>query len=198
MAMGSPSYELTPEQQERRRLVAASLLRAGWRQVDVAEELGVTEGAVSQWARTLREQGASGLLKHPRPGRPSRLSPTQWAEVAEVLNAGAKKAGFPTERWTLRRIAVLLQRRWGVRYHPRSLSEHLHRLGLSPHRPRPRAKERNEQLIRAWLLRDWPRIKRGLEEAGGRLPSWTRRVVRFGPDWEPPGRPSGSPPFLSG
>ncbi|MFP2930093.1 winged helix-turn-helix domain-containing protein [Pyxidicoccus sp. 3LG] len=111
---------------------------------DIADELGVTEGAVSQWARTFREQGDSGLLKRSRPGRPSRLKPTQWAEVAAVVKAGARKAGFPTERWTLRRIAVLLQRRWGGRYHPRSLSSPLHRLGLSPHRPRPRAKERNE------------------------------------------------------
>ena len=43
------------------------------------------------------------------------------------------------------------------------------------------AKERNDELVEAWLKHDWPRIKRGLEEAGGRLPSWTRRVVRFGP-----------------
>ena len=36
-------------------------------------------------------------------------------------------------------------------------------------------------LVAAWLARDWPRVKRGLAEAGGRLPSWTRRVTRFGP-----------------
>ncbi|WP_369333667.1 winged helix-turn-helix domain-containing protein [Corallococcus sicarius] len=64
---------------------------------------------------------------------------------------------------------------------PHYLAECLHRLGLSPQQPRTRAKERDDALVEAWLKRDWPRIKRGLEEAGGPLPSWTRQVVRFGP-----------------
>jgi transposase len=65
--MGSPPYELTAEQQERRRLVAASLLHAGWRQIDVAEELGVTEGAVSQWAARCESRDPQGFSSVPAP-----------------------------------------------------------------------------------------------------------------------------------
>ncbi|MFP2899714.1 winged helix-turn-helix domain-containing protein [Corallococcus sp. 4LFB] len=189
--MGSQHpFRLTPGQLEARRLLAASLLESGWRPVDVADELGVTRGAVSQWSKRLREEGLQALWRKPHKGRPSYLKPAQWRQLARPLEAGALKAGFPTERWTLPRVAQFIQRRWGVGYHPASLSEPLHRLGFSAHRPRSQARERDEAFIEAWLKRDWPRIKRGLEEAAGRLPSWTRRAARFEPASAPHGRPS--------
>jgi transposase len=174
----------TARQLEERRLAAGRLLRRGhYSQAEVARRMGVSEAAVSQWAYRLDEAGGStrGLKARRRTGRPSKLTPEEWQQVAGLVRAGARTCGFPTERWTLTRVAHLIQRTFGVRYHPNYLAERLHRLGLSPQQPRTRAKERDDALVKAWLQRDWPRIKRGLEEAGGRLPSWTRRVVRFGP-----------------
>jgi len=175
----------TAQQLEERRLVAGRLLRHGHvSQADVARRLGVSEASVCRWARRLREAGGSthGLEARPRTGRPSKLTPQEWQQVDGLVRAGPRACGFPTERWTLARVARLIQRTFGVRYHPHYLAEPLHRLGLSPQLPRTRAKERDDALVEAWLKRDWPRIKRGLEETGGRLPSWTRRVVRFGPE----------------
>ncbi|WP_434346682.1 winged helix-turn-helix domain-containing protein [Myxococcus virescens] len=134
--MGQQPFRLTPEQMEARRLFAASLLKLGWRPVDVAGECGVTRGAVSQWCKNLAQGDVRKLRRKPHQGRPSRLSPSQWKQVARVLKAGAVRAGFPTERWTLPCIARLIEQRWGVRHHPRSLSRPLHRLGFSAHRPR--------------------------------------------------------------
>ncbi|WP_410478064.1 winged helix-turn-helix domain-containing protein [Myxococcus sp. MxC21-1] len=151
---------------EERRLFAAALLKSGWRPIDVADECGVSRGAVSQWGKALALGGSRSLRRKPHKGRPSRLSSSQWKQVARVLKAGASRAGFPTERWTLPRIARLIERRWGVRYHPRSLSRPLHRLGFSAHRPRPQARERDDVLIEAWVKRDWPRIKRGSKKRG--------------------------------
>ena len=109
------------------------------------------------------------------------MSQAQWVALLRLLKRGAVAAGFDTERWTLKRIAALIRREFGVRYHFRSLGRLLHARGWSPQRPPTRARERDEALVEAWLRRDWPRIKRGLSEAGGSLPSWTRRVTRFGP-----------------
>lgn len=175
---------LTAQQLEERRLAAGQLLQRGQlSQVEVARQVGVSEASVSRWARRLQETGGMmrGLKARPRTGRPSKLSAEEWQQVAGLVQAGARTCGFATERWTLTRVASLIHRTFGVRYHPNYLAERLHRLGLSPQQPRTRAKERDDALVEAWLKRDWPRIKRGLEEAGGALPSWTRRVVRFGP-----------------
>ncbi|WP_140861421.1 helix-turn-helix domain-containing protein [Myxococcus xanthus] len=98
---------LSAELQQERRLEAARLLRQGVPQVRVAREFGVSEATVSKWAARLRSGGLRALRARRHPGRPSRLTPTQSKQVAATLRAGALVAGFPTERWTLRRVARL-------------------------------------------------------------------------------------------
>ncbi|QDE91465.1 transposase [Myxococcus xanthus] len=179
---------LTAEQLEERRLEAAQLLESGrYTQAEVARQLGVSPSSVCEWARCLKEEGLSALNSRTRAGRPSKLTDEQWQDVKRLMEEGAKAAGFATERWTLKRVAQLIHRHFAVHYHPNYLAEPLHRLGLSVQRPRPKARERDDALVEAWLKRDWPRIKRGLLAEGQPLPAWTRRVVRFGPAWVPPG-----------
>jgi putative transposase len=188
---------LTPAQLEARRLRGARLLRAGrLSQAAIARELGVSRAAVCQWAGRL-EAGGTGtthasdaLRRRPHTGRRPQLTEGDWPAVEALLRRGARASGFDTERWTLRRIAQVLRRDVGVTYHPHSLAVVLRAHGWSPQRPATRAKERDEALIRAWLRRDWPAVKRGLTAAGTSLPSWTRRVTRFGPASGPPGRPA--------
>ena len=69
-------------------------------------------------------------------------------------------AGFETERWTLRRIAVLVEREFGVRYHPRYLERPLKARGFAVQRPATQAKERDERTIAAWPRREWVAIKK--------------------------------------
>jgi transposase len=157
--------KLTPEQLEERRLEAGRLLRAGRHtQAEIARRLDVSRTAVSQWAKRLRESPhrSAALKRRAKPGRPARLAPRQWQKLLDVLSQGAIKAGFKTERWTLPRVRVMIQRRFGVTYHAHYLSVRLKDLGWSAQVPAVRARERDEELIRAWLDRDWPRIKKKL------------------------------------
>jgi transposase len=70
---------------EGRRLRAFELKERGWKQSEIAEALGVTEGAVSQWMKRAREQGAHALRHKAPPGAPSRLSDEQRARLPELL-----------------------------------------------------------------------------------------------------------------
>jgi transposase len=159
---------LTAQQQEERRREAARLLRSGkFTQADVARELGVSQASVSRWASALQRSGARALRARPRTGRPPKLSEEGWREVCRVLKRGARAQGYTTERWTLSRVARLIEERFGVRYHPHYLAEPLRAHGLTPQLPKRQALERDEALIRAWLAHDWPRLKRGLNEAAG-------------------------------
>jgi transposase len=178
----------TAAQLEERRLEAARLLRAGkLSQAEIARQLGVSRAAVTHWKQRLRAAGLRGLRHRPPPGGPSYLTASQWQRLLRLLRRGAQRAGFDTERWTLRRIATVIERTFGVHYHFRSLGPALHARGWSPQRPMPQAKERDDALVEAWLQHDWPRVKKGLVAQGGRLPSWTRRVSRFGPASARPG-----------
>jgi transposase len=155
--------KLTPEQLEERRLVAGRLLRAGrLSQAEIARRLGVSRMAVSQWAEQLTHSppGLAALRRRPKPGRPPRLTPRQWRELLDVLAEGAMRSGFETERWTLPRVRAVIERRFGVTYHADYLSVRLRDLGWTAQRPAIRARERDEEVIRAWLDRDWPRIKK--------------------------------------
>jgi len=174
---------LTPGQLEERRLQAAAWFRQGrLTQAEIARRLDVSEAAVSHWRARWRHGGDRQLWARPRRPRAGRLSETQWQQVLRILRRGAVVAEFDTEQWTLKRIARVIERRFGVRYHPRSLARPLHARGWSAHRPAPRAKERDDALVAAWLKRDWPAIKKELAARGARLPAWTRRVTRFGPE----------------
>jgi len=152
---------LTPGQMEERRLAAAALLRQGrLSQAAIARQLGASGASVCRWAATLAREGRRGLLARPRTGRPGRLDASAWARLGRLLARGAVAAGFETEQWTLRRIAALVRREFGVDYHPRYLERPLKALGFSVQRPATRARERDERAIAAWPRRDWAAIKK--------------------------------------
>src|SRR5262249_31439588 len=152
---------LTREQMEERRRAGAKLLRAGrLSQAEIARQLGVSRATVSDWAKRLTSGGLRALQRRKATGRPAELTRDDQKALRRLLRRGALAAGFPTDRWTLRRIAQVIQREFEVRYHPSSLHRVLKRLGWSMQQPLPRASERDETLIRAWLAQDWPRIKK--------------------------------------
>jgi transposase len=154
--------KLTREQMEERRLEGGRLLRAGHlSQAQIARRLGVSRAAVCKWAGRLKKGGSRrALRRRSATGRPCKLGIEECRRLRKGLRGGARAAGFETERWTLARVRRVLLQRFGVRYHARSLGRLLHRLGFSPQAPQPKARERDEAAIRAWLAHDWPRIKK--------------------------------------
>jgi transposase len=56
---------------EARRLQAWHLKQQGWPQRQMAEALGVSEGAVSQWMKRAHDGGAEALRHRPPPGAPA-------------------------------------------------------------------------------------------------------------------------------
>lgn len=85
------------------------------------------------------------LRKRKAPGRPSRLSASQLAEVREMFAAGPKAFGFDTNRWTTARLAQAIEGRFAIRYDPDHVGRLMHRLGLRPKpAPGPSADPRQE------------------------------------------------------
>src|SRR2546428_8232982 len=83
-------------------------------------------------ALNIRSGGLRRLQHRVATGRPSKLRPTQKRTLEQQLRKGALAAGFPTDRWTLERIAALIEQEFGVRYHPHYLSRLLRQLGFTP------------------------------------------------------------------
>jgi transposase len=154
--------KLTREQLAERRAEAVRLLEDGeMKQVEIARHLGVTEAAVSKWKRQLAKGGPQALQPRQATGRPPKLDEAAKQVLVQKLKEGAVAAGFPTEQWTQARVKKVIEREFGVVYHQNYISRLLGDLGWSVQKPDARAIERDEDLIRAWLSRDWPRIKKG-------------------------------------
>jgi putative transposase len=121
---------LSRDEMERRRLEAAEDLLNGITQARVARKFGVSRTTASRWCRTLEGHGKERLRKRKAPGRPSRLSTSQLAEVREIFAAGPKAFGFETDRWTTARLARAIEGRFAIRYDPDHVGRLMHRLGL--------------------------------------------------------------------
>lgn len=147
---------------EERRRFGGRLLKTGkLSQAAIAQRLGVSRMAVSHWAKQLAQGGVRALRGRAAPGRPPRLTLSDQQALLGKLQHGASAAGFPTERWTMSRVRQLIEHEFGVCYHVHSINRLLAKLGWSLQRPLPRATEQDEELVRAWLAKDWPRIKKG-------------------------------------
>ena len=150
-----------------RRMRAAEMFRAGKRQVDVAAALGVSAQTASRWHRDWLAGGKQALAGADRAGRKRWLSDERVAEVEVALADGPKANGYPTDMWTLARVAEVIERVTGVRYSQTQTWTILReRLGWTRQRPARRAVERNDEAIERWVKQDWPRIKKapGAEE----------------------------------
>jgi transposase len=146
---------------EGRRLRAFELKEQGWKQTQIAHALGVTEGAVSQWMKRARENGVQDLRHKPPPGAPPRLNEQERAKLPELVAQGAEAHGFRGEVWTCERVAEVIWREFGVRYHPAHVSRLLAKLRLSLQKPQCRADQRDEDAIQHWKAKKWPSLKKG-------------------------------------
>jgi transposase len=144
---------------EGRRLRAYALAQAGWQQQEIAEALGVSKGAVSQWMKRVREGGVTGLKRQPAPGAESKLSTEQLARLPEVLGRGAEAHGFRGDVWTYERIRTVIEREFGISYHVDHMNFILKKIGWSRQTPRKRAAQRNEEAVAEWQ-QDWPEVEK--------------------------------------
>jgi len=148
------------KQFQERRLRAIALLAQGHTQSEVANMVGVTQGAVSQWKTAHDQGGRKALAAKVQPGREPKLSPKQCSRLLKYLQQGPRKHGWSTELWTLPRIVELIEEKFDVVYDQSGVWRLLRRLGWSCQKPERRARERDEDAIVAWPKADWPRIKK--------------------------------------
>lgn len=149
-----------PEELERQRFRAVALLEAGHASGEVAKMLSVSPAAVSQWKKIYQRAGPKGLKAKPHPGPKPKLTAPQRQKLGRLLLQGPLAHGYTTDLWTLKRIAEVIEKHFGVRYDPSGVWHVLNGMGWSCQKPERRARERDDEAIALWLPQDWPRIKK--------------------------------------
>lgn len=149
---------------EARRLRAWELKQQGWKQNRIAEALGVTPGAVSQWLNRAETEGVAGLYSRKAGGPKPRLSDEQLARLPALLSKGAEAYGFRGDVWTRLRVAEVIKRKFRVVYTPQHVGNLLRKIGWSRQKPIQRASQRDEAAIEQWRKEKWPELKKKRSE----------------------------------
>jgi transposase len=162
-----------------RRERAAELFAPGRSQAEVARQLDVSRQSASRWHTRWQADGTAALRTHGPTGRRPKIPDAALEGIEQALLEGALAHGFPTEVWTLERIALVIQGLTGVQLSNPSVWRLLrNRLGWSVQRPQRQAKERDEEAIQHWVAHEWPRIKKGPARNRPGLSSSTSRPSR--------------------
>jgi transposase len=155
---------------ERLRRLAVQRVGEGKKSAHVAEFLGVHPVTVRRWWRAFCKHGDAGLAAQPHPGRSPKLTPARQSQVLTWLRKNPKSFGFATELWTAPRVAQVIERKWGVHFHPRYLNAWLTDRDITPQKPQKRPRERDDDAIKRWRRYQWPRLQNALAAL---VPIWS-------------------------
>jgi transposase len=132
----------------------------GEKPAEVALEVGVARQTVYTWKALLDEGGIDALRSVPSRGRPARLDESQLEGLRRAILQKPTEHGFGTELWTLKRVGVVIERLYDVKFGQTQIWRIVGALGFSVQKPEKRAIERDEDAVRSWKRSTWPALKK--------------------------------------
>lgn len=127
-----------------RRLLALAAVIEGRSRSEAAEIGGMDRQTLRDWVHRFNDEGPQGLLDRKTDGPRPKLTPVQKAELAAIVEAGPDRQETGLVRWRRIDLKAVIEQRFGVIYHERSVSRLLHELGFAhlsarPHHPAQKA-----------------------------------------------------------
>ena len=138
------------------------MLKDGKRGKEIAKELGVSEGRVSN-VKKLYATGGAKALKPAKRGRPAGknkvLTPEQEREIQKIIvDKTPEQMRFRECMWTRNNIRQMIKEKYGIDIKLSTLGYYLARWGFTVQRPVKRAYKQDEQKIDKWLNSEFPGI----------------------------------------
>jgi putative transposase len=151
---------LSRKEREKTRLKAGKLFQKGLSQAEVARRFKVTPAAVNYWHEAWKTKGVRGLQSKGQTGFPSRLTEEKRTVFRRAILKGPQEYGFETNLWTLSRLASVMKKTTGVTFGHNHTWEIVRALGFTCQKPQVRARERDEEAIKAWKTKRLPGLKK--------------------------------------
>ena len=143
-----------------RRVHCLLYLADGKAVAEVVRLLNLGEQTVYDYVGAFLLKGLSSLVYKRPSGRPSRLTKTQRKELGKLIDAGPEKAGYDEGCWTAVLIQDLIEKRFGVVYHPHYVAELLKSMGFSYQKGHFESDYLDKAARAAWMAEKWPAILR--------------------------------------
>jgi putative transposase len=161
-----------------RRMLALALVLEGHSRTDAARAAGMDRQTLRDWVHRYNAEGLDGLKNRLERGRPERkLTPEQEAMVAEWVRQGPNLAEHKVIRWRLVDLRDEIARKFGVRFHERSIGKLMARLKFSRMSVRPQhpeqdaaAQEAHKKTSPIWSPQSFPNTRAASQSnCGGRM-----------------------------
>ena len=133
--------KLDKKQEEERRINAVNDVKKGMSIKDVAKKYDVSVYTVYKWLRK------EDLKAKPRKGA-TKLKDKE--KLVQILEKAPRDFGLDYDFWTLKLIAYILEKEFGIKYNPRSLSPVLKKSGFT-YKKGKRTYERDEKTVETWV-----------------------------------------------
>ena len=121
-----------------RRLLAVAAVYDGMSRADAAKVGGMDRQILRDWVHRFNQAGPAGLISRKAPGAVRKLSADQLSALAEIVEAGPDPARDVVVRWRRIDLKAVIEQRFAVVLHERSVSRLLGELGFSHMSARPR------------------------------------------------------------
>jgi transposase len=157
-------------------MLALALVLEGCSRETAARHTGMDRQTLRDWVHRYNAEGLAGLRDRPRSGRKPRLTPGQEAELAAAVERGPDPERDGVVRWRRVDLQALIEARFAVRLHERSVGKVLRRLGfarLSVRPKHPKADEAAQQAFKKASPR-WSRRRCPSTPAASRSRSGSR------------------------
>src|SRR5437016_7171886 len=102
-------------------------------------------------------RGLGPLNRSGRAGRKPRLGTAELRRIESALKRGPEALGYKSGPWTSARVALLIERECGIRYHPAHAWRIVRDQLRSCQGPTSRTRARDEGAIRRRKQKPWPK-----------------------------------------
>ena len=142
------------------RIHALLAIAEGMAVSEVAQMLTLGEQTVRDYLNRFLWRGVGSLAYQRPPGRPSTLTKTQRQELTALITAGPQASGYASGCWSATMLQDLIQRHFGVEYHPHYICTLLDNLGFSYQKARFVSAHLDEATRLEWRHQTWPTVLR--------------------------------------
>jgi transposase len=157
-----------------RRMLALTLVLEGHGREEAARHAAMDRQTLRDWVHRYNAEGLAGLHDRSHPGPKPRLTPEQMAELESIVEQGPDPERDGIVRWRRVDLQVVIERRFDVHLHERSVGKLLRRLGFArlsvrPKHPSsdPEAQAAFKKTSPRWCRRRYPSTPRANRSRSG-------------------------------
>jgi len=152
------------------RRLAVRRVESGEKPSVVSASLGMYRTSIYKWLRAYTRKGEAALASRKAPGPTPKLTDAQKRKVRRwIIGKDPRQWGFDFGLWTRKIVQTMIQDRFNVSLTLPSVGHLLTSLDITPQKPLRRAYERDEQAVREWKERIYPRLRSRAKRAGAEI-----------------------------